>query len=327
MFAPPAVAGDLVFVGSCSGTFYAMDRRSGERRWSYDVRQDGNQSSFHGAILVERDRVMFGTDRGCDPEGIGHVYAAGVPSGDIAWTYRSPVGVSSNLLRTRSGVCFGTTHGEWGCLDPGKGSVRWKVAVDGRKGCELPMWGDTDGETLFVVAPEGAVLGLRATDGKLLWKRQLGAQATTSPIVSHGLLHVGAGDGRVYSLATKSGRVIRSVSVPGRPVGRPAATRDALLFFVEKDEQAGGLLVALDPARTQVKWSREHERTFASEQPHLWRDVVVTGDCRGNVRAFSVVDGTPRWETNVEGCLRSFGSAGDLLFAGAEEGMVYAIRP
>lgn len=328
MFAPPAVAGDLVFVGSCSGTFYAIDWRTGEPRWSYDIRQDGHQISFHGGILIDKNVVLFDTDFSCTADGIGHVYAAEQGSGRILWKYRSPVGVSANLLRTRSSVCFGTTSAEWGCLDSTSGAVRWKVApVAGQKACELPMWADNDSDRLFVVASDGAVIALRMSNGDVLWKRQLGARATTSPIVARGVLHIGAADDRIYALKAATGRVLHSVSVSGRPVGRPALAREGLFFLIERTTTPKGLLLALDLAGREVKWSREHARTFASEQPHVWRDVVVVGDCAGAVNAYSVTDGTPRWQKNVAGCIRSIGSSRDLLFLGAQEGMVYAVRP
>ena len=317
-----------MFVGSCSGTFYALEWRTGKQRWSYDIRQDGKQISFHGAILIDKNVVLFDTDMSCAADGIGHVYAAEQGNGRILWKYRSAVGVSANLLRAGSSVCFGTTSAEWGCLNPTNGEVRWRVPpLAAQKECELPIWADSDGERLFVVASDGAVVALRASDGAVLWKRPLGARATTSPTVSQGVLHIGAADNRIYSLKAATGRVLHSVSVGGQPVGRPALAPEGLFFLIEKQTRPKGLLVALDRAGRHVKWSREHARAFASEQPHVWHDVVVVGDCAGAVEAFSLVDGTPRWQTDVTGCIRSIGSSDELLFFGAQEGMVYAVRP
>lgn len=97
--------------------------------------------------------------------------------------------------------------------------------------------------------------------------------------------------------------------------------------FAEKPVKPKGLLVMLDRAGTKVEWAREHDRTFASEQPHVWRDVVVAGDCAGGITAFAAADGALRWKTDVTGCIRSIASSGELLFVGAQEGMVYAVRP
>ena len=75
MFSVPAVAGNSVFVGACAGVFYALDKNTGQLQWSYDIRKDGKQTSFHGNPLITDDLILIGTDRNCDPEGVGHVYA------------------------------------------------------------------------------------------------------------------------------------------------------------------------------------------------------------------------------------------------------------
>src|SRR5688572_105327 len=152
------------------------------------------------------------------------------------------------------------------------------------------MWAGADDKRLFVIAPDGAVVALRASDGRVLWKRQLGARATTSPLVAKGVLHIGAADNRIYALEAATGRVLRGVPVRGQPVGRPALAREGLFIVLENPTDPKGLLVALDPAGKRVKWYREHARTFQSEQPHVWRDTVVVGDCTGDVYAFSLAD-------------------------------------
>jgi len=86
---PPTVAGDVLLIGSCAGTFYAFDKRSGKVRWSYDIHQDGNQTSFHGNPLITDQLVLIGTDNGCASGGIGHVYAFDRATGAVRWKYRA----------------------------------------------------------------------------------------------------------------------------------------------------------------------------------------------------------------------------------------------
>lgn len=325
MFAPPAVAGELVFVGSCSGTFYALDVATGQPRWSHDIRRDGKQTSFHGAILIERDQVLFGTDHGCAPGGIGHVYAAERPTGRIVWKYRSPVGVASNLVRIRTAVCFGTMTGEWGCVGAKDGALRWKTAPAPAAACDFPRWAATDGRVLVVSTSDGALAALRPSDGKVVWRRTLVATATTSPVVSGGVVYIGAADDKIHAVESASGRVLRSMPLPARPVGRPTVDGGTLYVMLE-DRRGGGRVVALDRATGRVKWSHEQSRTFASEEPHVWRDVVVVADCSGSVTALATADGAPRWSLRVAGCIRSVSSSERLLFVGAQEGTVYAVR-
>jgi membrane peptidoglycan carboxypeptidase len=48
----------------------ALDNKTGKVKWSYDIRNDGEQSQFHGDPLVTDELVIIGTDGN-----IGHVYA------------------------------------------------------------------------------------------------------------------------------------------------------------------------------------------------------------------------------------------------------------
>lgn len=62
---------ETVFVGSCAGIFYALNKATGELRWSYDIRKDGKQISFHGNPLIVDDMILIGTDHNCVPDGVG----------------------------------------------------------------------------------------------------------------------------------------------------------------------------------------------------------------------------------------------------------------
>ncbi len=53
MFSTPAVAGDMSLIGSCAGTFYAFDKRNGHTLWSYNIHQDGNQTTLKQVQAVD----------------------------------------------------------------------------------------------------------------------------------------------------------------------------------------------------------------------------------------------------------------------------------
>ncbi len=44
--------GDSLFVGSCSGVFFAFDKANGDVRWAYDTTTDGPRANFHGDPVV-----------------------------------------------------------------------------------------------------------------------------------------------------------------------------------------------------------------------------------------------------------------------------------
>ena len=70
MYSTPAVAGYLLFVASCNGRMRALDKRTGQVKWEYDITKDGDQHEFHGDPLITDELVVIGTDGK-----MGHVYA------------------------------------------------------------------------------------------------------------------------------------------------------------------------------------------------------------------------------------------------------------
>jgi outer membrane protein assembly factor BamB len=67
------------------------DRQSGQRRWSYDIKKDGNQNSFHGNPLITDDLILIGTDGA-----MGHVYAFERATGKVVWKHAITRSVSGN---------------------------------------------------------------------------------------------------------------------------------------------------------------------------------------------------------------------------------------
>ena len=52
-----------MFIGSCSGVFRALDRATGDLRWSFETGETGDPPEYHGDPLVAEDVVVTGFDR------------------------------------------------------------------------------------------------------------------------------------------------------------------------------------------------------------------------------------------------------------------------
>jgi outer membrane protein assembly factor BamB len=127
VFSSPTVAGKLLFAGSCSGNFYALDRETGRVHWSYNIKQGGDQTSFHGDSLVAGDLILIGADARKQ----GHVYAFERETGKVRWKYLAPagvtddVGVASDIVRMGNYVYAVAQGDELFCLNLKDGSVHW----------------------------------------------------------------------------------------------------------------------------------------------------------------------------------------------------------
>ena len=321
----PAVAGDLVYVGSCAGMFYALDKTTGAMRWSYDIKDDGNQQSFHGNPLFAGDLILIGTDKSCTPGGIGHVYAFDKITGAIRWKYRT-TSASTDIIRVGPRVYFGSIQHNWTALNLNDGNVAWSFSTnESNPNCDLPKAPVADEKHVYITALDGLIYSLNATSGQITWKRKLAAQPSTSLVLKDKFLFIGTSDNHIYQLKSDSGETKADIAVIAKPVGRPVVSADSVFFFLEDSSERAGYIVSVSSDLKSIKWTQRSSPDWASERPHVVRGLVIAGNCRGELAAFQVSDGALKWKVNLKGCIRSVGDSGDILFAGVQEGTVYAL--
>jgi outer membrane protein assembly factor BamB len=313
-----------MFIGSCAGTFYAINKTTGQLQWRYDIRKDGNQQSFHGDPLVTDDLILIGTDKSCDPNGIGHVYAFERDTGKVRWKYRS-TSVPTDILQLNSNVYFGSFQDQWTSVDLKTGSLNWSFSTGAtNKDCDPPKAPVVGANRLFIAGLDGVIYSLDASSGRVGWKRKLSANPSTSLALKDKTIYVGTGDQLLYRMNADTGEVISELALQAKPVGRLAFGDDSLFMFLEDASERVGYIVSVDSKLAGVQWKQRSTPGWASERPHLWKELVVAGNCRGGLAAFRAADGMPQWKLSLTGCIRSIGSSEDVLFAGVQEGTVYA---
>ena len=326
MFSTPTVVGDVMFIGSCAGNFYAIKKSTGQVQWSYDIRKDGKQQSFHGDPLVTDDLILIGTDNSCAPDGIGHVYAFERDSGRVRWKYRS-TGVPTDIVQMGSNMYFGSFQDQWTSVDLRTGESNWSFSTSApNKNCDLPKSPVTDGNRLFIAGLDGVIYSLDASSGRVIWNRKLPATPSTSLALKDNTIYVGTNDQRIFRMNAETGEVISELALEAKPVGRLALANDSLFIFLENASERVGNIICVDSRLAGVRWKQRSSPDWASERPHVWNDSVVAGNCGGEMAAFRAADGAPQWNLSLKGCIRSIGSSENMLFAGVQEGTIYAFE-
>ena len=313
-----------MFIGSCAGNFYAINKTTGQVQWSYDIRRDGKQVSFHGDPLVTDDLILIGTDHSCVPDGIGHVYAFARDTGNVRWKYRG-ISVPTDIVRLGSKVYFGSFQDQWSSVDLRSGKLNWNFSTGATNpDCNPPKSPVTDGKRLFIAGLDGIVYSLDALSGRVTWKRKLPAVPSTGLALKDKTIYVGTNDQRIYRLNADTGAVIAELAVEAKPVGRLVFANGSLYMFLENASERIGYVISVDSTLAKVRWKQRSSPDWASERPHLWKEFVVAGNCRGELAALRATDGAPQWNLSLKGCIRSIGSSGNMLFAGVQEGTIYA---
>lgn len=293
--------------------------------WSYDTRTDGGPFSFHGDPLLLGDAVLIVADRGCQTA--GYVYAFSQQTGKLLWKFRAAA-PATNLLHAGDSLIFGTRTGEWDSIVTTSGAARWqfKEAMPDTE-CDFPRMPATDGVRAFLASHAGALYTVDARSGRELRKTQLASPVTTGLFMFKDVLYFGTKDGRLHGINPANGESLVDRQMPAVLSGRFSWQGDheyAFAFSPQKDKR--GMLLAFSDEFEHILWSQPAEREWTSEQPYLWKDWVVAGNCRGDIVAYRRTDGKLAWSDHVNGCVRSFGDDGSTLYIGVVQGTVYAYR-
>ena len=321
-----------MFIGSCVGAFFALDRKTGKVLWSYNIGQDGDQTSFHGNPLVVGDQIITGTDG----SGIGHVYSFDIAMGKVRWKYPitkgvpNGVGLPTDIVRLGDSL-FGVTFGdELVSLDVKSGKVNWTFAsgYDGK----AFRWSQSPAvaaDMIFFGGINGTVYGLHNQSRQVIWKRELGSRVSTNLTTAGNDLYVGTADGFIRRLNTKTGEITAEMKLETTPVGWPTVTGGSLLVFLNQGGGAGGgqSLLSVDRSLKKIEWRQPASSNWSVTRPYLWRSTVLAGNEEGEVRAFRLSDGVEQWTIKLKGTIRSFGSDDKVLYIGTLAGTVTAYQP
>jgi outer membrane protein assembly factor BamB len=183
----PAVADNIVYIGSSDDYLYAVDVSSGEVRWRSEL-----GSSIQSSPVVGSGTVYVG-------ELDGLVHAFDKETGDKRWSV--PVGpVYSSIARAGSRLFVPTfsTGSHGGLYAVEEGTVQWSFQPDSL-GCKSAP--AIAGSTVYVGHQNGKVYAVNANDGTEVWRYDTGTSAVdSSPTVIEDGLYIGDDSGALHAL-------------------------------------------------------------------------------------------------------------------------------
>lgn len=202
--ASPQIAGDFVIVAADNvgqSWISAVHRESGQLTWRIPRGPGTSYASPTMLISEGKDIVtMAGLDRivGIDPE-----------TGQELWTVTGP-NMSASTPVVGDGMLFAT-----GCTqDSGLFGIRlgespqlmWNLPFK----AEVPSPLYSDG-LVYIAQDIGILMCVEATTGEQVWRKRLGSNISSSPVLTGDYIMCGVEDGRVFVL--KKGREYQEVSV------------------------------------------------------------------------------------------------------------------
>jgi outer membrane protein assembly factor BamB len=277
----PAVAGDLLAVGTLDGHVYGVNAKDGSPRWEAEL-----VSEVLASPVVLGDLVMVRTQD-------GRVYGLDAATGERRWVYdQGSVPLLSlrgngSLLAANGVVFFGSDDGKLVALRMDNGSKLWEQKLASGEGrTEIDRLNDVDGailldgSILYSAAFHGNLMAVDGPSGKPLW---------THPFSSFDSLAAGGNaifgvneDSQVWAFDKSGGADIwKNDALKYRWVTGPAVQGDYVVVgdmegYVHWLQTGDGALAA------RVRLSKKAIRA----QPLVVGDTVYVEDVKGHLGAY-----------------------------------------
>jgi outer membrane protein assembly factor BamB len=186
-------------------------------------------------------------------------------------------------------------------------------------------------DTIYTGSQSGWLYALRASNGAVRWRKEVGAVVST-PVVIGGVLLVGTADGTLLALDSQTGAEKWRYQGRGPIEQAPAPAGDVIVFSNEADQ-----VVAVDAMSGKFKWQ------YKGETPEEYtlrghagvtvdNDLVYTGFSNGTLVALRKDTGSVAWSTSLKADADRFMDVdatpivvGDRVYASSSSGGVYAM--
>ena len=166
-----------------------------------------------------------------------------------AWSFKfsSANQLNQSLVVVKDKVAIAAADGAVAVVNTDSGKLVWKHDIKSK----LLSGAGFNGEQLAVVTVNNELVAL--SDGMVLWRKRLKAQAYTNPLVAGGRVFVLLADRSVAAFDALNGQFLWTQQRPGEPL---VLKQNGVLLPYQNALIAGlgGRLVALNPDNGQIIW-------------------------------------------------------------------------
>ena len=220
----PLLIGTQVYTANTSGTFFCVERTTGEVRWMFQIPDNTRLKGIRSTPAGTDSGVVFGADDGA-------VYHLDAATGKLRWRIAGDAAIQAPVVIFRQTAYVTTLRGTIMAIDIASGALRWL------RGTGHPVFGPllVDSLRAVVGTTGGLVLALNTSSGELLWSCDLQSPVNSGLLGSDTLLYVGTLKKELVALRALDGTVLWRGALPGRVKTTPVAGIHRI--FVATDER------------------------------------------------------------------------------------------
>ena len=190
----------------------------------------------------------------------------------------------------------------------------------------------TDGERIYLPLASGLLVSLRADDGQLFWKTELGGELSSSPIADARSVYIASevsgeqsnlprARGALRALGKEGGITLWMRTLP-MPLRGSLIANEVNLFGGSSD----GRVYAVRKKTGDISWIMQHSAPFNSH-PILSGSNIYIGSTDGYLHSLDQLTGKTAWRYRTRGAINGRAVvANGLVYFGSADGYVYAVR-
>jgi len=206
-------------------------------------------------------------------------------------------------------------------------TVRWRYESN----VTLNLTPAFDNERIYLPLAGGTIVALKARDGQLFWRSDMGGELSASPVADDSAIYVASEITTPDGQAKASSGALRALGREGgvtqwmtplvKPLRGALTISDRKLFAGGSDGRA----YAFDKRTGGVLWSIPFPSPF-NGQPVLNAGRVYFGSEDGNLVALEEATGRVLWRYRTKGAVHGpVAVANETVFFGSGDGYVYAV--
>lgn len=289
-YSPLVAKNALVYMGTEDGILYVFKADTGERKWTYDIREKVRCSP-----VVEEGVVYLAS-------GSGKLYAVDAFTGDTLWIFEQPRATKQSFATqtsytyisfprvSKDKIFYSLPNARLYALSKEGGNIIWEYDPSDTF-CSSPSFYQG---VVYVASGKGKVHAVSSADGKLLWSYDTKGAIDSSPLASNGLVFQGTEEGVVYALKAGTGDVKWSYEASEEIANISSDFSDYVYAST-----GNGNLYAFSLLNGHLKWRFDTEGSVIS-LPSIDYGMVYIGSNDGRLYALDAESGELEWATENE---------------------------
>jgi eukaryotic-like serine/threonine-protein kinase len=280
-----SLGNDKVFV-AYSSFVYGINKNDGSLAWKYPAEADKAINYYASPILSPDGKQLIVGDY------TKTLYSLNPVDGSLNWTYIGTSRWIAPVLATTERIYAPSSDQKLYAIDY-SGNKVWTFSTKGA------IWSQpvTNGKLIFLGSMDHYLYAIQSSDGKEVWKTDLGASTVSTPLLSDdGILYLGTIGDELLAIKASDGTILWRVSTDAGIWSTPVLEKNTLYIG-----DLSGVLYSISAENGKILWTHATSSLIIGN-PVITEKGIVFGDETGTLTAIDF-NNSSLWSKTFNGKL------------------------